>query len=364
MNHRTLARRAKLAQALLLAILAAGTVYVADSVVGGQLFTDPYRVTVHFDEAAGLHERSTVNYRGQQVGTVSDVRLTADGVVAELTLEEGVEVPRDSEVGVANLSAVGEQYVDIRPRTAEGPMLEDGDVVTAEDTTTPPPVHEVVAHTQRLMRRVDLADVRTIGREVARAFADGSVDLRATSVELERSVALLQRLQPDLLALLEHGEVPLRTGVEKEQTIRRASRDLAAVAAELRRADRPLRRLIDDGGRLVPLLQRLWATHAPTLRSLLETATPLAEMSAAHLPGLRVWLDWIPEQLEAMARSTRDGSGWVVLVPKLLENCTYSGPSGQRDPSALSRRPPPVENQCTEQRPGIQARGSQNVPRP
>ena len=156
MNHQALRRRVRVAQVLLIAIVVAGSVYVADTVVGGGMFRDPYRVTMNLAEAGGLHERSTVNYRGQRIGTVTDVRLSRDGVVAELAIDEGVRVPRDSEFLVSNLSAVGEQYVDIRPRTDSGPWLEDGSTVAEEETRTPVPVHQVVGDTQRLLERVDV----------------------------------------------------------------------------------------------------------------------------------------------------------------------------------------------------------------
>ena len=216
MNHQALRRRVRVAQVLLIAIVVAGSVYVADTVVGGGMFRDPYRVTMNLAEAGGLHERSTVNYRGQRIGTVTDVRLSRDGVVAELAIDEGVRVPRDSEFLVSNLSAVGEQYVDIRPRTDSGPWLEDGSTVAEEETRTPVPVHQVVGDTQRLLERVDVRDLETISREADLAFGDASTDLRRTSLELERSFALLRELQPDLLTLVERGETPLRTGVDKE----------------------------------------------------------------------------------------------------------------------------------------------------
>lgn len=361
MNHHALQRRVHVAQLLLVAILVGGTVYVADTVVGGSLFRDPYVVTVNLREAGGLHEKSTVNYRGQRIGTVRDVRLSAGGVVAELAIDEGVQVPRDSEFLVRNLSAVGEQYVDIRPRTAEGPWLEDGTVIAARETETPLPIHTVIGDTQRLLERVDIADLETISREADLAFGDGAADLRGTSVELEKSFALLQDLQPDLVRLVHRGEVPLRTGVDKEGEIRRLSHNLALITAELRRADPAIRDLVDDGGRALPMLADTWRDLAPTVASLLQVAAPLAAMSQDHLAGLNVWLDWIAAQVDVMAASTRDGTGHVLLVPKSLKNCLY--PTQQRDPSELSERPLPVDGRCRTEDEDLQQRGSQHVPR-
>jgi phospholipid/cholesterol/gamma-HCH transport system substrate-binding protein len=357
-----LRQRARVAQALLLVILVGGTVYVADIVVGGGLFRDPYEVRVHLPEAAGLHEKSTVNYRGQRIGAVTDVGLDDEGVVATIAIDEGVKVPRDSDFLVRNLSAVGEQYLDIRPRTDSGPWLEEGTTIAASETSVPLPIHTVIADTQDLLARIDVRDLRTIAREAELAFGDGSADLRATTVELERTFALLQELEPDLTSLVVDGQVPLRTGVDKEGELRRFARDLALVSEELRRADPTIRRLIDDGSTLLPLVSDLWRGAAPVLSDLLGVMSPLMELSRAHLPGLHVWLDWVPRQVLAMAGSTRDGTGHVLLVPKVLKNCIYT--DDQRDPSDLEDAPLGLHRRCTTEAPGIQARGSQNVPTP
>ncbi|MFC7496781.1 MULTISPECIES: MlaD family protein [unclassified Nocardioides] len=355
-------RRVRLAEVLLLVIVVGGTAYVADTIVGGHAFSDTWRVTVDLRQAAGLHERSTVNYRGQRIGAVSDVHLTDEGVAATLEIDEGVRVPRDSDFEVRNLSAVGEQYLDIRPRVDGGPWLADGDHVPASETTTPLAVHEIVGRTQRLVDDIDLDDLRTIARETDAVFGDGSVDLRATSRELERTVGLLRDLQPDIDTLLTRGEVPLRTVRDEAPALRSSARDLVLVTRALGDATPEIRRLLRQGGELTPRLSAMLDDLGPALASLLSTSEPLSTMSADHLHGLDVWLDWIPAQLEGMAGSTRDGSGRVVLVPKLLDNCIYT--QDQRDPVDTSHRDPATDRHCTSDDPGVQQRGSQNVPRP
>ena len=46
-----------------------------------------YDVTVQLPESAGLYPRSNVTYLGLEVGLVKDVRLTRDGVEADLSLQ-------------------------------------------------------------------------------------------------------------------------------------------------------------------------------------------------------------------------------------------------------------------------------------
>ncbi|MDQ6522211.1 MlaD family protein [Nocardioides sp. LHD-245] len=359
-------RRIRVAQSLILVILVAGVVYVTDTVVGGSLFHHPMTVTVELPQAAGLHEGSVVTYRGQRIGEVSDVRLSAEvgvGVVATLKIESGVRVPRDSAMEVRNLSAVGEQYLDVRPTTDRGPYLADGATVPVSATSVPLGVPEVLAHAQELMSHLDVADVRTIATETAAIFGDSDqdVDLRALAIELESAFAMLRRLEPDLTRLARRAETPLTTVAELSPQIRRLSADLEAVAQALATATPAIRSTVAQAIDLLPRLQRWWRRAAPDLRRMLRDGVPVTEMAARHLRGLQHWLDWAPLQADVMAGSTRDGSGRVLLVPRILKNCVYDR-SVQRDVQDTSRREPRTDVRCTDPPPGTQGRGSAEVP--
>ena len=57
-------RRVHTAQVLILVILVAGVLYVADTVVGGSLFRNPYHLSVELPQAAGLHEGEVEEFAG------------------------------------------------------------------------------------------------------------------------------------------------------------------------------------------------------------------------------------------------------------------------------------------------------------
>ena len=80
-------------------------------------------VILELPAAGGLYKFSNVTYRGVQVGKVTDVRLTGTGAEATLTLDTSPKIPADLQAEVRSVSAVGEQYVDLRPRTDSGPYL-------------------------------------------------------------------------------------------------------------------------------------------------------------------------------------------------------------------------------------------------
>ncbi len=359
-------RRVHTAQTLILVILVAGVLYVADTVVGGSLFRDPYHLTVELPQAAGLHEGSVVTYRGQRIGEVVEVRLSDTpgvGAVAELEIESDVDIPIDSAIEVRNLSAVGEQYLDVRPRTDGGPYLADGGRVPVTALAVPVSVPEVLAHAQGLMAHLDVDDIRTIATETQAIFGGGEedVDLRALAIEMETAFAMLRRLEPDLTTLARRAERPLATFADLSPQVRSMSADLEAIARSLAAATPAVRRTVVTSLDLLPRLERWWRQAAPELRRMLRAGVPLTEMAARHLRGLQHWLDWAPAQADVMAGSTRGGSGRVVLVPRILKNCVYDR-SVQRDIQDTTRRAPVTGVRCTDPPPGTQGRGSANVP--
>ncbi|MGA8254576.1 MAG: MCE family protein, partial [Mycobacterium sp.] len=94
-------------------------------------------VTLELPATGGLYRFSNVTYRGVQMGKVTSVGLTPTGAKATLSLSTSPKVPADLTAKVLSVSAVGEQYVDLQPKTDSPPYLHDGSVIAARDTTIP-----------------------------------------------------------------------------------------------------------------------------------------------------------------------------------------------------------------------------------
>src|SRR6201996_1369349 len=92
-------------------------------------------VTLELPASGGLYRFSNVTYRGVQVGKVSAVMPTRAGAKATLSLDTSPKIPADLQAQVRSVSAVGEQYVDLRPHNNAPPYLRDGSVIPVEKTT-------------------------------------------------------------------------------------------------------------------------------------------------------------------------------------------------------------------------------------
>jgi len=152
------------------------TVASVGYLVVGVLDIDPTRTTdhvvVHMESSGGLMDTSQVTSRGIQVGRVESIDVVPSGLDVTLALDAAHRIPKDSEVVVANLSAAGEQYMDLRPRGTGGPYLTDGDVIGSDHVRASVTVSEALSLGDSLASQLD-TNALTGLTETASAAIDG-----------------------------------------------------------------------------------------------------------------------------------------------------------------------------------------------
>jgi phospholipid/cholesterol/gamma-HCH transport system substrate-binding protein len=198
--------------AAIVAVLVLSIVYIYSSVLGGSVLSKPRRVTVDLAETGGLYAGSGVSYRGVRVGSVSDVALTGDHVVATVRLNADAAVPSDAAAVVRRLSPAGEQYLDLQPQRAGGPFLADGAHIRAAQTDVPASVAETLIGIDDLMTQVDDKALHTILTELHAAFArpDDLGRVLSSSLDIVRT---LDSVWPEMLRGLGTSRGGLGTGV-------------------------------------------------------------------------------------------------------------------------------------------------------
>ena len=131
---------------LQLAILAAVTL-IAGGVMAFGFVNVPalmgigrYNVTLQLPASGGLYPTSVVTYRGSEIGRVTSIDVTPDGVRANLKLQSSTKIPSDVSAAVHSRSAVGEQFVELTPKEGDDTSrpLGDGDVIPVGSTQIRP----------------------------------------------------------------------------------------------------------------------------------------------------------------------------------------------------------------------------------
>uniref|UniRef100_A0AAU2UZ05 MCE family protein n=1 Tax=Streptomyces sp. NBC_00003 TaxID=2903608 RepID=A0AAU2UZ05_9ACTN len=238
---------------------------------------DYYTVKVHLAETGGLFTHSNVTYRGVSVGRVGPIGLTDDGVEAELHIDNSAPpIPSALKAVVANLSAVGEQYIDLRPTSTGAPYLGDGGEIQQHDTSTPAPVTTVLTSVNDLASSVPLDSLRTVVDEFGKAFEGRGDDLQVLLDNGTDFVKAADKALPATTTLLADGQTVLSTQAEEGQAIKTFASGAQRLAATLKGSDTDLRRLIaaapDAAGQISGLLRDLNPQISVVLANLLTTA--------------------------------------------------------------------------------------------
>ncbi|PRX43920.1 phospholipid/cholesterol/gamma-HCH transport system substrate-binding protein [Prauserella shujinwangii] len=337
--------------------------------VGKVFGTDGYTVRLQLTESGGIFTGAEVTYRGYNIGRVGELSLTADGLQADLEIEpEAPQVPRDLHAVVANRSAVGEQYVDLRPVTDDGPYLENGSVIDASDTTTPVRAHEVIADLNSLAGSVPTDALRTVVDESYDAFRGTGDDLQILMDTTRDFTRIAQDYLPQTVQLLEQGNTVLDTQNEMAGSLRSFSRDLNELSATLKSSDADLRKLIDITPQVAEQVSGVLAESGPGLGALVANLLTTSNLLVTRLDGLEQGLVTYPVlAVGAQTVAPGDGTAHLGLVLNLFDppSCTkgYLPPEQYRPGNVESPRPPKTDAYCAEPAGSpINVRGSQNAP--
>ena len=363
-------RGTKLQLLAFLVLTVLGVSYVSARYVGlgAALLGDGYVVTADFAQSGGIFENAEVTYRGVAVGRVDRLRLADDGVHVDLRIDEGVEVPADTGAVVENRSAVGEQYVDLQPRSQGGPFLADGDRIAAKETRTPLPTETLLLNLNRLVESVDKRDLVVVIDELGAAFSGSGRDLQRL---LDSGDALTREAVdalPETIRLIEDGRTVLATQRESGSAIRSFSTDLADLSDTLRTSDGDLRKLLDNGIVASQELRTLVRDNRAAISALLANLLTTGQVTVARLDGLEQVLVTYPDNV-AGGYTVVPGDGtshFGLVLNSNPPSCTagYEG-TRTRTPAATSDVPANLDARCTEPRGSkTSVRGAQNAPAP
>lgn len=289
------------ATAIRLAVFALLTVvlvvYIGVQFLGlfGFLGAKDYTVRLPLADTNGLFERGEVTFRGVKVGAVGPIRLTDNGVLADLVIDGSApKIPANLDAVVADRSAVGERYVDLRPNVDGGPYLRDGDQIPANRVHTPVPVQDVLGNLDKLAATVPLNDLRTVVGELSTGFNGLGPKLQLL---LDSTTALTRSAHdtlPETLALIRDARTVLQTQNNLADPIKSFSSDLRLVSEQLKQSDPDIRRILDDGPDAARELSALVDESGPGLSRTIKEGLTLSQILRSHLWALRAALIGYP----------------------------------------------------------------------
>lgn len=254
-----------------------------------------YRVTLELPETGGLYPRGNVTYRGVEVGEVKSVQLTDTGVEAVLSLNDNVEIPANLEAEVHSVSSVGEQFVQLLPRSADGPVLKDGDVIPINRTTVPTDINGVLDATNAGLEAIPQENLQTVIDEAYTAVGGLGPELRRLVTGSTALAIDARKNLESLTTLIDQSKPVLDSQTETGDSIQAWAANLASISGQLQSQDPAVAGILDKGPGGAEAVRALFDRLQPTLPIVLANLVSIGEVAVTYQPSLEQLLVLLPQ---------------------------------------------------------------------
>nr|WP_058856982.1 MlaD family protein [Nocardia jinanensis] len=350
---------------LVVALLIGGTYLLVD-VMRVNPLRSTYTVTVNLDRSGGLQPGNDVTLRGYRVGEVSNLELVDDGagIRAKAEIDSRYDIPVDTNVAVQALSGAGEQYIDFRPATDQGPFLTDGSKIDfdPERVSTPVPVSSVLENSSDLIAQVNPEHFAVILNELDTALSGGPDQLRSLIEGVSLVTAGMDSLLPQTTNLIAN----LRT---ISATTSQAQPDLGTLTANSRvlfdqfnKANAELIKVLDQApGQFAAVTATLESTSDP-ITALAGNFLALTRAAQLRTPALAALFPSLELGGAALGVPAHDNEFHTILDIWFRPYCQYQ--TTPMKTQVVQDGTLPMWNYCDSPGPGEQIRGAVNAPRP
>lgn len=254
-----------------------------------------YTVKMELPQTGGLYVTGNVTYRGTEIGRVAAIHLSDNGVLVDLSLKSGIDIPRDLTAEVHSQSAIGEQYVELLPRNGDSPPLKDGDVIAMTDTSIPTDINSVLDAVKTGLQAIPRHNLKTVIDESYTAVGGLGPQL-SSIVDAGTNLSISARANLDpLLALIDNAQPVLDSQSKTSDAIGAWASHLATVTRELQTHDQAVAGIIDNAGPALDETRQLLERIQPTLPIVMANLASVGQVALTYHNSLEQILVLLPQ---------------------------------------------------------------------
>ncbi|MGY4711635.1 MCE family protein [Mycolicibacterium sp. CBM1] len=332
------------------------------------------RLTVKLDLPAtgGLYKFGNVTYRGLQIGKVTSIALTDTGAQATLSLDTSPKIPADLKAEVRSMSAVGEQYVELLPRTDKPPYLQDGSVIPVGNTSIPQAVGPMLDQVSKLVDTIPKEKLSQLLGEAYQAFNGTGYDFGSLIDSGSTITRDVNAASDNTRALIDDSMPFLDAQAQTADSTRTWAASLSGITGQLANNDDQFRSILRDGPAFAQETSKLLEQIKPTLPVLLANLTTFGQIGVTYNPSLEQLFVLVPPfvaQIQTYAPTNNPtgmpNAGEFSLGLGDPASCTvgFLPPSSWRNPADTSIVDTPDNLYCKlPQDSPVAVRGARNYP--
>jgi phospholipid/cholesterol/gamma-HCH transport system substrate-binding protein len=327
-----------------------------------------YTLQAELPASGGLYPTANVTYRGINVGKVTDVQPTEDGVRATMSIGSEHKIPVDVTANVHSVSAVGEQYLDLVSAHNPDKYLSAGQTITKG--TVPAEIGATLDAANRALEVLPKDKIASLLDETSQAVG-------GLGPALERMVDATQAITGDFKTniadvndIIKHSGPILDSQVETGDDIGHWTRNLNTLAAQAAKNDQHVRSILTQAAPTGDQVNALFNDVRESLPQTLANVEVVAEMLKRYNKGVEQMLVYLPSGASSAQTVVGTFPGEALQDLTLAINqpppCLtgFLPASEWRSPADVNPEPVPAGLYCKipQDTPSNSVRGSRNFP--
>jgi len=180
-----------------------------------------YPLKAVFNQVSGLKDGNVVRYAGVEIGRVTAVKTTPEGVEVLMRINPGVRIPEGSKFAIGTDGLLGEKFINITPPRTLSSYLAPGSEVRGED---PQGLDQLVATADKT-----LIDLQKLILSLNDILGDDSVKeaLKASAVNAKEITERLKEFSTTLARMAQNNEQDVNATVGNLRVMSDGLRDVA-----------------------------------------------------------------------------------------------------------------------------------------
>jgi phospholipid/cholesterol/gamma-HCH transport system substrate-binding protein len=283
--------------------------------LSGGVFARTYSVKAYFTDAAGVVPGDKVTVAGLDAGTVKGIDLENGLVAVDLGVSSGVELPKDSSATIVIQTLLGKRVVDLKAGQSKA-LLESGEAIPVERTTTPVDITELNDISVRLLNESDAQAFNKLLDEVS-AVTNGERGQVTELIDgLNRVLAAVDDRRTELSGLIDALKTLSTALADKDTTILSLIDRLNIVLGNLAARQDDLKTLLvatdSASHETADLISRNRSTLDSTLVGLHDALSVLAN----HQLDLAATIDYVHQAVQGYA-----SVGYSCVGARTVDSC-------------------------------------------
>jgi phospholipid/cholesterol/gamma-HCH transport system substrate-binding protein len=325
------------------------------------LFTSGYTVDAQFANAAGISKGTQVLVAGVPVGSVTSVQVRGNAVDAQMTVNNGVQLPHDTTAAVEVETLLGVVDVTLTPVSGWAEPLRNGAFIT--NTSVPTEFYQLQNTAHSLLSKSNAQALNSLVVSLATITKGKQTQVAQIIAGLGALTTTVDARSGEVSQLIDSANTLSSTLAGRDQQLLSIVNNLDTVSTGLAQNDQSVSNLITNVDTMASQTNGLLSQDSPALNSLFSSLHADLAVVGEHQDDLAEGVSYLGSALKGFQSIAYSGSnpvnwGNIYANPASLTN-TFGliGPCGTLD-QVLNQVLGPDPASCADQTGPLPGEGS------